>query len=173
MIYDYLNTDENELNSIDIMEVNNIDKNGDRYSEDIYYNSASVRFKLEDLAKYNHCSLGAREIYILILSKLKKDTNILKLNRKDIKTTINISDASISRSIKELLNCGLLRILEKDTYVIPLNKVYKGNLTKMVKLYKAEKEKEEQLKKEEESKNAINYISNKRNLKHKLKLKVK
>lgn len=169
MINGYINVDDDELNSIDIMEVNNVDKNGVKYQEDIYYIGDSVRFKIDDLIKYNQCSLAARDIYTLILSKLKNNTNVLNITRKEIKSVLNVSDASISRSIKELLDIGLLRLKDKDTYVIPINKVYKGNVNKIIKRYKEEKEREEQIKREQESKNSTEYLSNLRKLKLKRK----
>lgn len=169
MINGYIIVDDDELNSIDIMEVNNVDKNGVKYQEDVYYIGNSVRFKIDDLIKYNQCSLAARDIYTLILSKLKNNTNVLNITRKEIKSILNVSDASISRSIKELLDIGLLKLKDKDIYVIPINKVYKGNVNKIIKAIKEEKEREEQIKREEESKNSINYISNLRKLKLKKK----
>lgn len=169
MINVYICVIDDELNNIDTMEIKGVDKKGREYQEDIYYNSDSVRFKLEDLAKYNQCSLAARDIYVLLLSKLKKNTNVININRKEIKEILNLSDSAISKGLKELLEVGLFRLKEKDTYIIPINKVYKGNLTKMVKLYKEEKEREEQIKREEESKNSTQYLSNKRKLKLKRK----
>lgn len=169
MINGCIIVDDDELNSVDIMEVNNVDKNGVKYQEDVYYIGNSVRFKIDDLIKYNQCSLVARDIYTLILSKLKNNTNVLNITRKEIKSILNVSDASISRSIKELLDIGLLKLKDKDIYVIPINKVYKGNVNKIIKAIKEEKEREEQIKKEEESKNSINYISNLRKLKLKKK----
>ena len=162
---------DDKLDSVDIMEVTGLDKNNNKYTLDVYYLGNSVRFKLEELAKFNMFSLSARNIYVLILSKLKNNTNVINISRKEIKTVLNVSDSLISRSIKELIDGDFIELIDKDTYSIPINKVYKGNINKMISLYKNEQEKLKQLKLEEESKNAIEILSNNNKNRHKLKSK--
>lgn len=129
----------------------------------------SVRIGIDTLISLYNGSKTALGVYITILYKLNNNTNVVKITRSELKAFLELSDASISKSIKELIDNGLIEEIERDTYCIPLKKVYKGNLNKMLSLYKkdcAEIDKtNEELRKEEEQRKSINVLNLKRKTK--------
>lgn len=159
------------LNNIDCMELVDIDDNGIRYTKSVSYLAKSVRLSLDTLVKLQSCSKGAYSMYIVLLHKLCKDTNVVTISNKELKEIIGCSDSVISRSKDELKEAKLIEISEdnKYTYIIPIDKAYKGNLNKMIQKYKEYKAEEERIAKEEQEKENINLLSNKRkfNFKHK------
>lgn len=158
------------IQDVSTMEVKDKDDNNLEYTKTIYYLSNSVRVGIDTLISLYNGSKTALGVYITILYKLNNNTNVVKITRSELKAFLELSDASISKSIKELTDKELIEEVEKDTYCIPLKKVYKGNLNKMLSLYEkdyAEIDKtNKELKKEEQQRNSIDIL----NLKRKSKL---
>lgn len=155
------------LNNIDCMELVDIDDNGIRYTKSISYLSKSVRLSIDTLVKLQSCSKGAYSLYIVLLYKLCNNTNVITISNKILKSIIGCSDSVISRSKAELKDIGLIEISEesKDTYIIPIDTAYKGNLNKMIQKYKENKAELERIEKEEKETNDINFLNNKRKFK--------
>lgn len=159
------------IQDVSTMEVKDKDDNNLEYTKTIYYLSNSVRVGIDTLISLYNGSKSALGVYITILYKLNNNTNVVKITRNELKEFLELSDASISKSIKELIDKDLVEEVERDTYCIPLKKVYKGNLNKMLSLYKkdcAEINKiNEELEKEEQQRKTINIL----NIKRKSKIK--
>lgn len=161
--------EENTLNNIDCMEITDIDDNSTFYTKNVSYLNKSVRLTIDSLIKLQSCTKGAFSIYVVLLHELCNNTNIIHIDRKTLKSILNYSDSNISRGITELCKVGLIKIFNKDTYIIPIDTAYKGNLNKIIKKYKEIKNEEERIEKEIKERESITFLSNKRNNKVKTK----
>lgn len=157
------------IQDVSTMEVKDKDDNNVEYTKIIYYLNNSVRVGIDTLISLYNGSKTALGVYIAILYKLNNNTNVVKITRNELKDFLELSDASISKSIKELIDKDLVEEIERDTYCIPLKRVYKGNLNKMLSLYEKDcteiDKTNEELRKEEEQRKSINVLSLKRKAK--------
>lgn len=136
------------------------------------YVTGSVRICLSTLYILFQCSYEAQIVYITFLHKVYINRNVVNLTLKQIKNFSQLSYVSINKGINELEEVGLIEILEKDYYKLPIRDLYKGNswpiIEQMQTNYfrkKDEIEYEEQL----ENKRNSDYLNNKRKLKPKNK----
>lgn len=161
--------EDDTLNNIDCMFVTDIDDNGVRYAKSVSYLSESVRLSINTLIKLQQCSKSAYSLYIALLYKLCNNTNVINIDTKALKSILGYSDSVISRAKVELKNAGLIEISKeyKDTYIIPIDTAYKGNLNKMIEKHKERKAELERLELEEKERNSINFL----NIKRKSKIK--
>ena len=157
------------LNNIDNMELIDIDDKGVRYTKSISYLSKSVRLSIDTLIKLQQWTKGAYSLYVVLLYKLCNNTNVITINNKTLKSIIGCSDSVISRAKTELKNIGLIEMSEehKDTYIIPIDTAYKGNLNKMIQKHNEAKAEIERIEKEEQETSDINLL----NIKRKFKVK--
>ena len=157
------------LNNIDNMELIDIDDKGVRYTKSISYLSKSVRLSIDTLVKLQQCTKGAYSLYVVLLYKLCNNTNVITINNKTLKSIIGCSDSVISRAKTELKDIGLIEMSEeyKDTYIIPIDTAYKGNLNKMIQKHNEAKAEIERIEKEEQETSDINLL----NIKRKFKVK--
>ena len=157
------------LNNIDNMELIDIDDKGVRYTKSISYLSKSVRLSIDTLVKLQQCTKSAYSLYVVLLYKLCNNTNVITINNKTLKSIIGCSDSVISRAKTELKNIGLIEMSEehKDTYIIPIDTAYKGNLNKMIQKHNEAKAEIERIEKEEQETSDINLL----NIKRKFKVK--
>lgn len=157
------------FNNIDNMELLDIDDKGIQYTKRIYYLSKSVRLSIDTLIKLQQCTKGAYSLYIVLLYKLCNNTNVITINNKTLKSIIGCSDSVISRAKTELKDMGLIEMSEeyKDTYIIPIDTAYKGNLNKMIQKHNESKAEIERIEKEEQETSDIKLL----NIKRKFKIK--
>ena len=157
------------LNNIDNMELIDIDDKGVRYTKSISYLSKSVRLSIDTLVKLQQCTKSAYSLYVVLLYKLCNNTNVITINNKTLKSIIGCSDSVISRAKTELKDIGLIEMSEehKDTYIIPIDTAYKGNLNKMIQKHNEAKAEIERIEKEEQETSDINLL----NIKRKFKVK--
>lgn len=91
------------------------------------YVIGSVRICLSTLYALCQCSYEAQMIYITFLHKVYINHNVVNLTLKQIKNFSQLSYVSINKGIYELEEAGLIEILEKDFYKLPIRDIYKGN----------------------------------------------
>ena len=126
------------------------DDNGKAYNKSFYYMDESVRISIKTLTRLLACSKSAQLVYFTILNQLNKNEYEVTISRNILKSSTNLSDASVSRAIEELTripndNLGdkypLIQVVDKDTYHVPINQCVKGNVNTII-------QKEEELKKQ-------------------------
>lgn len=169
MYKDY-NIKDEELNSIDFMALTDIDDNGVRYNKLVYYLSKSARLKIETLSAICECKPveSVLKVYVTLLAKLENNHTVVTISRKDIKQYTDLSDATVSRSIQSLVNAKLIEVIDKDTYQIPIDTCYKGNLNVIIKKHKDRQEEVKQRERETIAADSIAALNNKRKLKFNL-----
>ena len=178
-IYNYLLTTEEEDNLIKEYHryAHKSDYGGkkdfdlDKIKENEYV-TGSIRICLSTLYTLCQCSHEAQIIYITFLHKVYINHNVVNLTLKQIKNFSQLSYVSINKGICELEEAGLIEILEKDFYKLPIRDVYKGNSWTIIEQMQTNyfrKEEERRYKLKQENKNRSEYLNNLR----KLKLKVK
>ena len=151
--------EEIELNDIGTMEVYDKDDTGKPYVKTIKFLGDSVRITFHALFVFATCSNSAQIVYLSLLNQLGKYEYELEIGRNVIKSITNLSDASVSRAIKELESKQLLKVVGKDVYHFPINKCVKGNVNTIIQ--REEKKQEELLamKKEREAIDRITKFS--------------
>lgn len=162
-----IHIEDDELNNVDCMTISEKDDNGVQYTKKISYLAKSVRLSIDTLIKLQSCSKSANSLYILLLCKLVKDTNVVTISNKELKEITGYSDSVISRAKEELVNLGLIKLSKeyKYTYILPIDKAYKGNLNKIIHKYKEQQAELERIKEEEKANDSINFLNYKRKLK--------
>lgn len=161
--------DEQELLNISEMTVPEYNNKGETVNKPCKYLDESIRVKIDRLYDIAYCNRSTQLVYFYILDCLKKNTNVIKIERSNFEKVLNLDKGTISKAIKSLVENKFIQIIDKDTYKIPIDQTFKGNIDTIIKKDKERKEEERRYKIEQENKNRTEYLSNLR----KLKLKVK
>lgn len=161
--------DEQELLNISEMTVPEYNSKGEMVNKPCKYLDESIRIKIDRLYDIAYCNRSTQLVYFYILDCLKKNTNAIKIERNNFEKVLNLDKGTISKAIKSLVENKFIQIIDKDTYKIPIDQTFKGNIDTIIKKDKERKEEERRYKLEQENKNRTEYLSNLR----KLKLKVK
>lgn len=162
--------DEQELLNISEMTVPEYNSKGEMVNKSCKYLDESIRVKIDRLYDIAYCNRSTQLIYFYILDCLKKNTNVIKIERINFEKVLNFDKGTISKAIKSLVENKFIQIVDKDTYKIPIDQTFKGNIDTIIKKDKERKEEERRYKLEQENKNRTEYLSNLRKLKLKAKL---
>lgn len=147
-MYDKIRITDEDIENLNDMDVPEYDKRGQLKFNKVKYLPKSVRLPIRTLVALQGCTKIAFGIYIGILDQLANNTNEVKVTRQFLKTFLDCSDAAISRGIKELETCGLIRVENKTNFIIPIETGYKGNLNTIIKKYKEREEEIRRIKQE-------------------------
>lgn len=161
--------DEQELLNIDEMTVPEYNNKGEVINRSCKYLNESVRVKIDRLYDIAYCNRSTQLVYFYILDCLKKNTNVVKIERNTFEEVLTLGKGTISKAIKSLVEKNFIQIIDKDTYKVPIDQSFKGNIDTIIKKDKERKEEERRYKLEQENKNRSEYLSNLRKLKIKLK----
>lgn len=157
--------DEQELLNIDEMTVPEYNNKGEVINRPCKYLNESVRVKIDRLYDIAYCNRSTQLVYFYILDCLKKNTNVVKIERNTFEEVLTLDKGTISKAIKNLVEKNFIQIIDKDTYKVPVDQSFKGNIDTIIKKDKERKEEERKYKLEQENKNRIEYLNNLRKLK--------
>ena len=155
------------------------DDNGRTYTKTVYYMKESVRVSIKTQMRLLTYSKSAQLVYWNIINQLNKDEYEVTVTRSVLKTATGLSDASVSRAIEELtkvpdhkeeendedkerdeeLYMPLVKIVDKDTYHIPINQCVKGNVNTIIRKEEELKQKLQLLEREKEEREKITKLS--------------
>lgn len=158
-----------EVDSLCTSIIDDIDDNRKPYTKTITYMKDSITFSIKTVLALSECSKHDIVTYSVILNILSKNSNIVNITRTELKDETGGTDSAISRSIKKLESLGLIDVIDRDRYRIPLDVAYKGNLTKMIKEWREEQERIEREENEKAARESIRALSIKRSAKLKIK----
>ena len=170
--------DEKEKSFIEHNPFTDKDDNGRTYTKTVYYMKESVRVSIKTQMRLLTYSKSAQLVYWNIINQLNKDEYEVTVARSVLKNVTGLSDASISRAIEELtkvperkeendedkerdeeLYMPLVKIVDKDTYHIPINQCVKGNVNTIIRKEEELKQKLQLLEKEKEEREKITKLS--------------
>ena len=170
--------DEKEKSFIEHNPFTDKDDNGRTYTKTVYYMKESVRVSIKTQMRLLTYSKSAQLVYWNIINQLNKDEYEVTVTRSVLKTATGLSDASVSRAIEELtkvpehkeendedkerdeeLYMPLVKIVDKDTYHIPINQCVKGNVNTIIRKEEELKQKLQLLEREKEEREKITKLS--------------
>lgn len=170
--------DEKEKSFIEHKPFTDKDDNGRTYTKTVYYMKESVRVSIKTQMRLLTYSKSAQLIYWNIINQLNKDEYEVTVTRSVLKNATGLSDASVSRAIEELtkvpeskeendedrerdeeLYMPLVKIVDKDTYHIPINQCVKGNVNTIIRKEEELKQKLQLLEREKEEREKITKLS--------------
>lgn len=170
--------DEKEKSFIEHNPFTDKDDNGRTYTKTVYYMKESVRVSIKTQMRLLTYSKSAQLVYWNIINQLNKDEYEVTVTRNVLKSATGLSDASVSRAIEELtkvpeckeendedkerdeeLYMPLVKIVDKDTYHIPINQCVKGNVNNIIRKEEELKQKLQLLEKEKEEREKITKLS--------------
>lgn len=162
-----VNIDEKELLNIDEMIINGTDDINRPYTIRNKYLGKSVRVTIRRLFDIAQLNKATQLVFFYILDRLHKDCNVVKVKRNDFVEVLQLDKGTISKSIKVLIENNFIELIGKDTYKIPIDQTYKGNLNTIIKKDIDNKKKIEEYNKEEEEirKNTQTYSLNLKKIK--------
>ena len=107
----------------------------------------SIKIQIDYLPVILFASLTACKIFYYIIQSVPYNSNVVKLDRKDILIFLDTKDnAMITKGLKELVELSIIKRVDehdKNLYALTMNAVVRGNVDTMVKQYKKEREKAE------------------------------
>ena len=116
------------------------------HTESWYLNN-NIKIQMDYLPVILFASLTARKIFYYIIQSVPYNSNVVKLDRKDILIFLNTKDnAMITKGLKELVELSIIKRVDehdKNLYALTMNAVVRGNVDTMVKQYKKEQEEAE------------------------------
>lgn len=116
------------------------------HTESWYLNN-NLKIQMNYVPIILFASLTARKMFYYIVQVTPYNSNIIKLDRKDILTFLDTKDnAVITKGLKELVALGIIKRVDnydKNLYALTMNAVVRGNVDTMVKQYKKEQEEAE------------------------------
>ena len=170
--------DEKEKSFIEHNNFTDKDDNGRTYTKTVYYMKESVRVSIKTQMRLLTYSKSAQVVYWNIVNQLNKDEYEVTVTRSVLKNATGLSDASISRAIEELIKVPeckeendedkerdeelympLVKIVDKDTYHIPINQCVKGNVHNIIRKEEELKQKLQLLEREKEEREKITKLS--------------
>lgn len=112
-----------------------------------WYLTNNLKIQMNYVPIILFASLTARKMFYYIVQVTPYNSNIIKLDRKDILTFLDTKDnAIITKGLKELVALGIIKRVDnrdKNLYALTMNAVVRGNVDTMVKQYKKEQEEAE------------------------------
>lgn len=151
-----VNITEKELLNIGEMIINSKDDFDRPYTIKNKFLGKSVRVTIRRLFDIAQLNKATQLVFFYILERLHKDTNVVKVKRNDFVEVLQLDKGTVSKAIKTLIENNFIEVIEKDTYKIPIDQTYKGNLNTIIKKdIDNKKEIEDYNKEEEEIKNNV------------------
>lgn len=149
-MFNLIITEESKAN-LATMSVSNKDLNGNEYKTDVTYLPDSIRISFDTLEKLSKCTPKDLALYTAIFRFIHNKENVVHVSRTKLMEYASIDKSAISRGIKRLIELKLIVLIDKDTYMIPIDTAYKGNLDLMIKRHEDHIAYEEAIRMEDEA----------------------
>lgn len=134
---------DSDVEYMDVCDIRDTANDGTKYVKTVYYVPDSVRVPKAVFAVYGGCSIAARKIWDYVMDCCTKSNNVVTVDRKELQQLFNISEHTVCRALKELVDKGLLERKSTNEYRLPIRVCSIGNVDGAIKEYKARKEQEE------------------------------